>query len=95
MINKTSDSLDKYNSCDDAFVDSFEKLEDDLDRAVHYEDDENEEKFPTMACAYTKHSGGSGDMCLNCKFYDGPFKFCTHRMLEDVSSRISKLRSED
>lgn len=95
MMNKISDSLDKNNSCEDAFVDSFEKLEEDLGRAVEYEDDKNEEKFPTMACAYTKHSGGSGDMCLNCKFYDGPFKFCTHRMLEDVTARISKLRSED
>ena len=77
-------------------IDSLDKLELDVDRALnYYEDEDNEEKFPTMACAYTKHSGGSGDMCLNCKFYDGPFKFCTHRMLEDVASRISKLRSEN
>lgn len=77
-------------------IDSLDKLELDADRALnYYEDEDNEEEFPTMACAYTKHSGGSGDMCLNCKFYDGPFKFCTHRMLEDVASRISKLRSEN
>ena len=74
-------------------IDSLDKLELDVDRALnYYEDEDNEEEFAEMACAYTTHSG---DMCLNCKFYDGPFKFCTHRMLEDVASRISKLRSEN
>lgn len=77
-------------------IDSLDKLELDVDRALnYYEDEDNEEEFAEMACTYTNHSGGSGDMCLNCKFYDGPFKFCTHRMLEDVASRISKLRSEN
>lgn len=51
-------------------IDSLDKLELDVDRALnYYEDEDNEEEFAEMACAYTNHSG---DMCDDCKF------FCLH-----------------
>ncbi len=66
--------------------DSWEKLEEDLDRAV-----ENDDKFDSMDCAYTNTSG---DMCGGCKFQCDLARDCTNQMLEDVVSRIRKLRGE-
>lgn len=67
--------------------DSWDKLEEDLDRAV-----KNDDKFGAMACAYMNRSG---DMCGNCKFYDAFVKNCSDQMVEDVTSRIRKLRGDD
>lgn len=91
-MNETGDSLDKSGSCEDAFVDSFDNLEEDLDRAVHYEDDENEEEFGSMACAYANRSG---DMCGDCKFFNPYVRNCTNQMLEDIASRIRNLRGDN
>lgn len=92
MMNKTSDDLGKNGSCKDTFVDNFDKLEQDLDRAVHYEDEENEEEFGSMACAYANRSG---DMCGNCKFFNPYVRDCTNQMLEDIASRIRNLRGDN
>lgn len=92
MMSETSDNLGKSGSCEDAFVDSFDNLEEDLDRAVHYEDEENEEEFGSMACAYMNHSG---DMCDDCKFFNPYVRDCTNQMLEDIASRIRKLKGEN
>ena len=92
MMNKVSDSLGKSGSGEDAFVDSFDNLEEDLDRAVHYEDEENEEEFGSMACAYINRSG---DMCGNCKFFNPYVRDCTNQMLEDIASRIRNLRGDN
>lgn len=67
--------------------DSLEKLENDLDRAV-----KNKDEFYSMACAYMNRSG---DVCGDCKFNNGCIGFCTYRMIEDVVSRIHKLRGEE
>lgn len=92
MMNETSDNLGKSGSCEDAFVDSFDNLEEDLDRAVHYDDEENEEEFGSMACAYMNRSG---DMCDNCKFFNPYVRDCTNQMLEDIASRIHNLRGDN
>ena len=70
--------------------DSWEKLEEDLDRAVE-NDNSDEPDFESMACAYMNHSG---DMCGDCKFREKYVRNCTNQMLEDVVSRIRKLRGE-
>ena len=93
MMNKTSENFGKSGSYDDTFVDdSFDKLEQDLDRAVHYEDEENEEEFGSMACAYMNRSG---DMCGDCKFFSKYGRNCTNQMLEDIASRIRNLNGEN
>lgn len=70
--------------------DSWEKLEEDLDRAVG-NDNSDESDFGSMACAYMNHSG---DMCDDCKFRSKYVRNCTNQMLEDVVSRIRELRSD-
>lgn len=70
--------------------DSWEKLEEDLDRAVE-SDNSDESDFESMACAYMNHSG---DMCGDCKFRSKYIRNCTNQMLEDVVSRIRELRSD-
>lgn len=70
--------------------DSWEKLEEDLDRAVE-SDNSDESDFESMACAYMNHSG---DMCGDCKFRSKYVRNCTNQMLEDVVSRIRELRSD-
>lgn len=66
--------------------DSWDKLEEDLDRAV-----KNDDKFGAMACAYMNRSG---DMCGDCKFYDDFVKNCSDQMVKDVASRIRNLRGD-
>lgn len=92
MMSETSDNLGKSGSYEGTFVDSLDKLEEDLDRAVHYEDDENEEEFGSMACAYINRSG---DMCGDCKFFNPYVRDCTNQMLEDIASRIRNLRGDN
>lgn len=70
--------------------DSWEKLEEDLDRAVE-NGNSDESDFGSMACAYMNHSG---DMCDDCKFWNKYVRDCTNQMLEDVVSRIRELRSD-
>lgn len=91
-MSETSDNLGKSGSYEGTFVDSLDKLEEDLDRAVHYEDDENEEEFGSMACAYINRSG---DMCGDCKFFNPYVRDCTNQMLEDIASRIRNLRGDN
>ena len=67
--------------------DSWEKLEEDLDRAA-----EKADAFGTLACAYMNESGG---MCNDCKFQGDRVRDCSRQMAEDVVSRIRKLRGED
>lgn len=71
--------------------DSWERLEDDLDRAVENDGAGDESSFHSMACAYMNHGG---DMCGDCKFWNKYVRNCTNGMLEDVVSRIRKLRGE-
>lgn len=75
-----------------ALSDSWEKLEEDLDRAVEDGNADDETPFHSMACAYMNRSG---DMCGDCKFWNKYVKTCTNEMLKDVVSRIRKLRGED
>lgn len=80
----------EYYRVDEVYLtppDSWDKLEEDLDRAV-----KNDDKFGAMACAYMNRSG---DMCGDCKFYDDFVKNCSDQMVKDVASRILKLRDED
>lgn len=91
-MSETSDNLGKSGSYEGTFVDSLDKLEEDLDRAVHYEDDENEEEFGSMACAYINRSG---DMCGDCKFFNPYVRDCTNQMLEDIAFRIRNLRGDN
>ena len=70
--------------------DSWEKLEEDLNRAVE-NDNSGESDSDSMACAYMNHSG---DMCGDCKFREKYARDCTNQMLEDVVSRIRELRSD-
>lgn len=67
--------------------DSWEKLLEDLDRAV-----ENNDAFLSMQCAYMNQAG---DMCGHCKLHDPIARDCFDQMVEDIASRIRKLRSED
>lgn len=67
--------------------DSWEKLLDDLDRAV-----ENKDAFFSMQCAYMDQIG---DTCGHCKLHDPIVRDCFDQMVEDIASRIRKLRGED
>lgn len=67
--------------------DSWEKLLDDLDRAV-----ENNDAFFSMECAYMNQAG---DMCGHCKFHDPFVRDCLDQMVEDIAARIRKLRGEE
>lgn len=83
----------KYYRMDEVHLtppDSWKKLEEDLDRAVE-NDNSDEHDFNSMACAYMNISG---DMCSDCKFRNEYVRDCTNQMLEDVVSRIRKLRGE-
>ena len=71
--------------------DSWEKLEEDLDRAVENGDAGDESIFQSMACAYMNRDG---EMCGDCKFWNKYVRNCTNQMLKDVVSRIRKLRSD-
>lgn len=76
-------------------IDSLDKLELDVDRALnYYEDEDNEEEFAEMACAYTNHSG---DMCDDCKFFaciNGDARDCSTKMFEDIAARIRNLKGD-
>lgn len=72
--------------------DSWERLEDDLDRAVETGGAGDESFFQSMACAYMNRGG---EMCGDCKFWNKYVRDCTKQMLEDVVSRIRKLRGDD
>ena len=65
--------------------DSWERLLEDLDGAYKDED------FYSIACAY---AGNERDACGDCKLR-GSRGRCTRGMLEDIASRIRKLREED
>lgn len=70
--------------------DSWEKLEEDLDRVVRNED---YDIFDTMACAYTNQNG---DTCEDCRFCGNHnTRCCLNQMVEDITSRINNLRNED
>lgn len=78
-------------------IDSLDKLELDLDRALnYYEDEDNEEEFAEMACAYMNHGG---DMCGDCKFYfdsiHGDTRDCSIKMFEDIAARIRNLKGDN
>lgn len=66
--------------------DSWEKLEEDLDRASKKDD-----AFYTRVCAYMNQSG---DTCNDCRLLGSCISNCTDKMLKDVVSRIRKLRGE-
>lgn len=72
--------------------DSWERLEEDLDRAVENGDAGDESIFQSMACAYMNRDG---EMCGDCKFWNKYVRNCTNQMLKDVVSRIRKLRGDD
>lgn len=72
--------------------DSWEKLEEDLGRAVENGDAGDESVFQSMACAYMNRDG---EMCGDCKFWNKYVRNCTNQMLQDVVSRIRKLRGEE
>lgn len=65
--------------------DSWERLEEDLTRAV------KGEEFYSMACAYANNRSNE---CGDCKLR-GSCGRCTKGMLEDIESRVRKLREED
>lgn len=67
--------------------DSWEKLEEDLDRVV-----ENKDAFYSTACAYMNQGGAT---CNDCRLHSHNTRSCTDEMFKDVVSRISKLRGED
>lgn len=71
--------------------DSWEKLEEDLDRAVENGDAGDESIFQSMACAYMNRDG---EMCGDCKSWNKYVRNCTNQMLKDVVSRIRKLRGD-
>lgn len=87
----------RYDYCSSFYLtppetpDSWEKLEDDLDRAVESGGAGDESIFQSMACAYMNRDG---EMCGDCKFWNKYVRNCTNQMLEDVVSRIRKLRGE-
>lgn len=67
--------------------DSWEKLEEDLDRVV-----ENKDAFYSTACAYMNQGGAT---CNDCMLHSHNTRSCTDEMFKDVVSRIRKLRGED
>ncbi len=66
--------------------DSWKRLEEDLARATA-----NNDTFNTIACAYMNQIGG---ICNDCKFCDNRTRRCSSQMVEDIASRIRKLRGE-
>lgn len=87
----------RYDYCSSFYLtppetpDSWEKLEDDLDRAVESGGAGDESIIQSMACAYMNRDG---EMCGDCRFWNKYVRNCTNQMLEDVVSRIRKLRGE-
>lgn len=67
--------------------DSWEKLEEDLDRVV-----ENKDAFYSTACAYMNQGGAT---CNDCRLHGHNTSNCTYEMFKDVVSRIRKLRGDD
>lgn len=67
--------------------DSWEKLEEDLERVV-----ENKDEFYSTACAYMNQGGAK---CNDCRFHGHNTINCTNEMFKDIASRIRKLRGED
>lgn len=67
--------------------DSWEKLEDDLNRVV-----ENNDAFYEAPCAYMNQSGA---VCNGCRLHGRHTRNCTEEMFKDVVSRIRKLKGED
>lgn len=67
--------------------DSWEKLEDDLNRVV-----ENNDAFYEASCAYMNQSGA---VCNGCRLHGRHTRNCTEEMFKDVVSRIRKLKGED
>lgn len=67
--------------------DSWEKLEEDLDRVV-----ENKDSFYSTACAYMNKGVAT---CNDCRLHGHNTSSCTDEMFKDVVSRIRKLRGED
>lgn len=67
--------------------DTWEKLEDDLNRVV-----ENNDAFYAASCAYMNQSGA---VCNGCRLHGRHTRNCTEEMFKDVVSRIRKLRGED
>lgn len=65
--------------------DSWERLLEDLTRAS------KGEEFHSVACAYVN---SRGNMCGDCRLR-GSCGRCTRGMLEDIESRVRKLRDED
>lgn len=86
---KRRDDLGIYAT--DAFTlsqpDSWEKLEEDLDRVV-----ENKDSFYSTACAYMNQGGAT---CNDCRLHSHNTRSCTDEMFKDVVSRIRKLRGDD
>lgn len=67
------------------YPDSFERLEEDLSRAIEYDD-----SVMPWTCAYMNQSG---DTCEDCKFLSG--KCGRNEILKDVISRIHKLAAKE
>lgn len=67
--------------------DTWEKLEDDLNRVV-----ENNDAFYEAPCAYMNQSGA---VCNGCRLHGRHTRNCTEEMFKDVVSRIRKLKGED
>lgn len=53
---------------------------------------ENNDAFLSMECA---HMNQAGDMCGHCKFHNPLVRNRSNQMVEDIASRIRKLRGED
>lgn len=67
--------------------DSWEKLEEDLDRVV-----ENKDAFYSTACAYMNQGGAT---CNDCRLHSHNTRSCMDEMFKDVVSRIRRLMGED
>lgn len=67
--------------------DSWEKLEEDLDRVA-----ENKDSFYSTACAYMNKGVAT---CNDCRLHGHNTSSCTDEMFKDVVSRIRKLRGDD
>ena len=68
---------------------SFKELEEDLNRVIT-----NNGEFSTSSCAYANRR--IRDACDGCKLYnDSSEVICTHKMFEDIVSRIHKLAAKD
>lgn len=70
--------------------DSWEKLEEDLSRAVHAPEPDN---FDSITCGYFNNVGSN---CQKCKEKNGFDSLCCDEIAwKDILSRIRKLRGED